>query len=96
MDNLFGVSKSGTAQLRAGISNIEVSDAYFQPEDTKANLKPLLSIITEQSLNASEKYNIHIFLFLFFQIFSISVRYAGSQYISFVYFNNIINKIYKM
>ncbi|XP_043288486.1 spermatogenesis-defective protein 39 homolog [Venturia canescens] len=51
VDNLFGVSKSGTAQLREGISNIKVSTAYFQQEDTRPNLKPLLSIISEQTLN---------------------------------------------
>ncbi|KAL7289598.1 hypothetical protein TKK_0016455 [Trichogramma kaykai] len=49
-DNLFGVSKSGTAQLRAGISNIQVTDnvtTYYEPQQS---VKPLLSIISDKAL----------------------------------------------
>ncbi|KAK0088890.1 hypothetical protein PV325_010341 [Microctonus aethiopoides] len=52
VDNLFGISKSGTAQLRAGISNIDVSDSYLTYDSPQTNLKPLLSIISEPTLIA--------------------------------------------
>ncbi|XP_033207839.1 spermatogenesis-defective protein 39 homolog [Belonocnema kinseyi] len=50
-DNLFGVSKSGTALLRAGISSIQVSDNYLKADDPQWNLKPLLSVISDKTLN---------------------------------------------
>ncbi|KAF7993157.1 hypothetical protein HCN44_005938 [Aphidius gifuensis] len=52
VENVFGISKSGTAQLRAGISNIEVSNTYFKHDTGSLNVKPLLSIINEPTLIA--------------------------------------------
>jgi hypothetical protein len=49
-DNLFGVSKSGTAQLRAGISNIQVTDKTLKYDEPQWNSKPLLSIISNETL----------------------------------------------
>ncbi|XP_063976175.1 spermatogenesis-defective protein 39 homolog [Diachasmimorpha longicaudata] len=50
IDNLFGISKSGTAQLKAGISNIEVSDNYFKFDNIPSDTRPLLSVISEATL----------------------------------------------
>ncbi|XP_051162762.1 spermatogenesis-defective protein 39 homolog [Leptopilina boulardi] len=50
-DNLFGVSKSGTALLRAGISNIQIPENYLKNDDRQWNLKPLLSVISDKTLN---------------------------------------------
>ncbi|XP_024938760.1 spermatogenesis-defective protein 39 homolog isoform X2 [Cephus cinctus] len=49
-DNFFGFSKTGTARLRAGISNIDLSDDYLKTSDSQTNLKPLLSVISEKTL----------------------------------------------
>ncbi|XP_031787249.1 spermatogenesis-defective protein 39 homolog [Nasonia vitripennis] len=49
-DNLFGVSKSGTAQLRAGISNIQVTDSSPKYDEPQWSSKPLLSIISDNAL----------------------------------------------
>ncbi|XP_011505739.1 PREDICTED: spermatogenesis-defective protein 39 homolog [Ceratosolen solmsi marchali] len=49
-DNLFGVSKSGTAQLRAGISNIQVTDNSPKYDEPQWSTKPLLSIISTDAL----------------------------------------------
>lgn len=51
-ENVFGISKSGTAQLLAGISNIEVSNTYLKHDIGSSNIKPLLSIINEPTLIA--------------------------------------------
>ncbi|KAG8034936.1 hypothetical protein G9C98_008012 [Cotesia typhae] len=53
-DNVFGISKTGTAQLRAGISTInsptEPSSSYLTPESADLTFKPLLAIIPEPVL----------------------------------------------
>ncbi|XP_012263968.2 spermatogenesis-defective protein 39 homolog [Athalia rosae] len=49
---LFGISKTGTARLRAGISDIGDSENYLKSDDTHSNLKPLLSVISEQTLTS--------------------------------------------
>ncbi|XP_034947529.1 spermatogenesis-defective protein 39 homolog [Chelonus insularis] len=50
-DNLFGISKNGTAQLKAGISSIDLSDTYLSYDSTHESVaKPLLSIISEPTL----------------------------------------------
>ncbi|XP_008554787.1 spermatogenesis-defective protein 39 homolog [Microplitis demolitor] len=53
-DNLFGISKNGTAQLRAGISNInsptDPAPSYLTPESADSTFKPLLAIISEPVL----------------------------------------------
>ncbi|XP_011310891.1 spermatogenesis-defective protein 39 homolog [Fopius arisanus] len=52
VDNLFGISKSGTAQLKAGISNIEVSEEYFNFDNVTSDSRPLLSVISEPTFTA--------------------------------------------
>ncbi|XP_012284580.1 spermatogenesis-defective protein 39 homolog [Orussus abietinus] len=51
VDTLFGVSKSGTAKLLAGVSSIQVPECYLKPDDSQYNLKPLLAVISEKTLN---------------------------------------------
>lgn len=62
-DNLFGVSKSGTALLRAGISNIQIPENYLKNDDRQWNLKPLLSVISDKTLNYSTFTKINIICF---------------------------------
>ncbi|XP_014218209.1 spermatogenesis-defective protein 39 homolog isoform X2 [Copidosoma floridanum] len=50
-DNLFGVSKSGTAQLRAGISSIQITDSSVKYNEPQGSVKPLLSIISDSVLS---------------------------------------------
>lgn len=47
------MSKSGTALLRAGISNIQVAENYLKGDDRQWDLKPLLSVISDKTLNNS-------------------------------------------
>ncbi|KAJ8686669.1 hypothetical protein QAD02_022463 [Eretmocerus hayati] len=49
-DNLFGVSKSGTAQLRAGISNIQITNDGVKYDEPQPVSKPLMSIISDNVL----------------------------------------------
>ncbi|XP_058796030.1 spermatogenesis-defective protein 39 homolog [Phymastichus coffea] len=49
-DNLFGVSKIGTAELRAGISNIHITDSSLRYDEPESTTKPLLSIISDNTL----------------------------------------------
>ncbi|CAD6202027.1 GSCOCG00002908001-RA-CDS, partial [Cotesia congregata] len=67
VNNVFGISKTGTAQLRAGISTInsptEPSSSYLTPESVDLTFKPLLAIISEPVLTISIKKKIITFFY---------------------------------
>lgn len=53
VDQLFGVSKTDTDKLWAGISNASTSEGSLKTTDDYQPLKPLLSVISEKTLSCS-------------------------------------------
>lgn len=57
VDQLFGVSKTDTDKLWAGISNASTSEGSLKTTDDYQPLKPLLSVISEKTLSCSMSVN---------------------------------------
>lgn len=53
MDQLFGVSKTDTDKLWAGISNTPTSEGSLKTTADYQPLKPMLSVISEKTLSCS-------------------------------------------
>lgn len=53
MDQLFGVSKTDTDKLWAGIANTSTAEGSLKTSTDYQPLKPMLSIISEKTLSCS-------------------------------------------
>ncbi|XP_076763003.1 spermatogenesis-defective protein 39 homolog isoform X1 [Xylocopa sonorina] len=60
VDQLFGVSKTDTDKLWAGISNTPQSEGSLKAGNDYQPLKPMLSIISEETLSCSMSVKSHI------------------------------------
>lgn len=79
MDQLFGVSKTDTDKLWAGISNTSTEDGSLKSTNDYQPLKPMLSIISEKTLSCSTSVKSYINQFLVqlpeFSLFSLTDRF---------------------
>lgn len=60
MDQLFGVSKTDTDKLWAGISNTSTAEGSLKTSTDYQPLKPMLSIISEKTLSCSMSVKLYI------------------------------------
>lgn len=56
---MFGVSKTDTDKLWAGISNTSTSEGPLKTTEEYQLLKPVLSVISEKTLSCSMSVNSH-------------------------------------